>query len=194
MTLFFIGRASYTWIMTLWGLFWHRAAIWKKLVFSVTKFRKLMWCSLLNMAPTSIKKRLTPISNNILAFQSPALSNVSFYKVVFLKVGIENCSTIQKVGLCILRDLQQQFQYVHILAHTRFELLLLWWCHFYWSVSKVSFVGTQKISLFPVKDHTKSKNAFTNWSSLKRRKERSSLDLFLSGFNGPSKHAVNTFN
>ena len=66
------------------------------------------------MAPTSIKKRLTPISNNILAFQSPALSNVSFNKVVFLKVGIvENCSTIQKIGLCILRDLQQQLQYVH---------------------------------------------------------------------------------
>ena len=162
----------------------------EEVCFLCDQIQKLMWCSLLNMAPTSIKKRLTPISNNILAFQSPALSNVSFYKVVFLKVGIENCSTIQKVGLCILRDLQQQFQYVH----TRFELLLLWWCHFYWSVSKVSFVGTQKISLFPVKDHTKSKNAFTNWSSLKRRKERSSLDLFLSGFNGPSKHAVNTFN
>ena len=57
--------------------------------FLCDQIQKLMWCSLLNMAPTSIKKRLTPISNNILAFQSPALSNVSFNKVVFLKVGIE---------------------------------------------------------------------------------------------------------
>ena len=165
--------------------------------FLCDQIQKLMWCSLLNMAPTSIKKRLTPISNNILAFQSPALSNVSFYKVVFLKVGIENCSTIQKVVLCIFERSPTTISVcTYTRAYTRFELLLLllWWCHFYWSVSKVSFVGTQKISLFPVKDHTKSKNAFTNWSSLKRRKERSSLDLFLSGFNGPSKHAVNTFN